>query len=79
MVLSKKRSPKALIRLHGCAGLSAPVLIANPRRQGLLYVRDLNIGILCQYTSNHVVRKLQEPYKNFVIAGVNESMLNLMP
>ena len=28
---------------------------------------------------NHVMRKLQEPYKNFVIAGVNESMLSLMP
>ena len=23
-------------------------------------------------------RELQEPYKNFVIAGVNESMLSLM-
>ena len=30
-------------------------------------------------TSNHVVRKLQEPYKNSLIAGVNESMLSLMP
>ena len=28
---------------------------------------------------NHVVRKLQEPYKNFVIAGINENMLSLMP
>ena len=32
-----------------------------------------------QKTSNHVVGKLQAPYKTFVIAGVNESMLNLMP
>ena len=39
----------------------------------------LNIGFLCQYVSNHVVRKLQEPYKNVFIAGVNESMLSLMP
>ena len=46
---------------------------------GLLYVRDLNKGFLCQHTSNHVVRKLQEPYKNFVISGVNESVLSLMP
>ena len=30
MVLSKKRITKALIRLHGCAGWSAPVLFANP-------------------------------------------------
>ena len=46
---------------------------------GLLYKKDLNIGFLCQYISNLVVNKLQEPYKNFVIAGVNESMLSLMP
>ena len=34
MILSKKRITKALIRLCGCAGWSAPVLFANPRRQG---------------------------------------------
>ena len=34
MMLSKKRITKALIRLRGCAGWSAPVLFANPRRQG---------------------------------------------
>ena len=33
MILSKKRITKALIRLRGCAGWSAPVLFANPRRQ----------------------------------------------
>ena len=33
MVLFKKRMIKALIRLRGCAGWSAPVLFANPRRQ----------------------------------------------
>ena len=33
MVLSKTRITKALIRLRGCAGWSAPVLFANPRRQ----------------------------------------------
>ena len=33
MVLSKKRVTKALIRLRGCAGWSAPVLFANPQRQ----------------------------------------------
>ena len=33
MVLSKKRITKALIRLRGCAGWSAPVLFANPRNQ----------------------------------------------
>ena len=33
MLLSKKRITKALIRLRRCAGWSAPVLFANPRRQ----------------------------------------------
>ena len=33
MILSKKPITKALIRLRGCAGWSAPVLFANPRRQ----------------------------------------------
>ena len=33
MILSKKRITKALIRLRGCEGCSAPVLLANPRRQ----------------------------------------------
>ena len=31
-----------------------------------VYESDLNIGFLCQSTSNHVVRKLQAPYKNLV-------------
>ena len=33
MELYKTRITKTLIRLHGCAGWSAPVLFANPRRQ----------------------------------------------
>ena len=33
MILSNKWITKALIRLHGCAGWSAPLLFANPRRQ----------------------------------------------
>ena len=33
VILSTKRITKALIRLRGCAGWSAPVLFANPRRQ----------------------------------------------
>ena len=33
MILSKKRKTKALIRLRGCAGWSAPVFFANHRRQ----------------------------------------------
>ena len=30
MILSKKQNKKALIRLRGCAGWSAPVLFTNP-------------------------------------------------
>ena len=30
MILDKKRTTKALIRLRGCAGWSAPVLFATP-------------------------------------------------
>ena len=33
MILSNKRITKALIRLRGCAGWSAPVLFAHLRRQ----------------------------------------------
>ena len=33
MIISKKGITKALIRLRGCAGWSAPVLFANPRGQ----------------------------------------------
>ena len=30
MILSKKQVTKALIRLNGCAGWSAPLVFANP-------------------------------------------------
>ena len=33
MILSKNQITKGLIRLSGCAGWSAPVLFADPRRQ----------------------------------------------
>ena len=33
IILSKKRTTKALISLHGQAGWSTPLLFANPRRQ----------------------------------------------
>ena len=35
MILLDKQITKALISLHTCAGWSAPVLFANPRRQVL--------------------------------------------
>ena len=36
MIVSKKQITKALICLRGCAGWSAPLLFANPRRQDFL-------------------------------------------
>ena len=36
MILSSKQIAKVLISLRGCAGWSAPVMLANPRRQALL-------------------------------------------
>ena len=50
MVLSKKRITKALISLRGCAGWSAPVFFANPRRQvlsrrGQIMIKNGPIGI----------------------------------
>ena len=36
MILSNKPITKVLIRLRGCAGWSAPLLLANPRRQVFL-------------------------------------------
>ena len=36
-------------------------------------------SIICNGPKHHEVRKLQAPCKNFVINGVNKSMLNLMP
>ena len=60
MVLSKKQITKALIRLRGWAGWSAPVLFANPQRQvfshrgpikailvllfSLIFLRDTSTG-----------------------------------
>ena len=46
MVLSKRRITKALIRLRGCAGWSAPLLFAILWRQ--VFSRGGNYGIVCQ-------------------------------
>ena len=51
MLLVKKRTTKALIRLRECAGWSAPVLFANPRgqvfwRRGPNYVGLQDVKIL---------------------------------
>ena len=41
-MLSKKRITKALNRLCGCAGWSAPVLFVNPRKTGFLASRPIS-------------------------------------
>ena len=46
MVLSKKGIKKALIRLRGCAGWSAPLLFANSRRH--VFLRQGPNDILCR-------------------------------
>ena len=52
MLLSKKRTTKALIRLCGCAGWSAPVLFLNPRRH--VFSRRGPFGLLAGCTSLHL-------------------------
>ena len=48
MILSNKRITKALISLRGCAGWSAPLLFANPRRQVFLRRGSyISHGIFC--------------------------------
>ena len=46
MILFKKQITKALIRLRGCAGWSAPVLFANHRRQIFLRRGPYSLGTL---------------------------------
>ena len=46
IILSNKGIIKALIRLHVCAGCSAPLLFTNPRRQ-VFSLRRPNEKYLC--------------------------------
>ena len=49
MVISKKWTTKALIRLRGCAGWSAPVLLTNPEDR---FSRDeAQIYLCCNVSS----------------------------
>ena len=60
MILSKKRITKALIRLRECAGWSAPVLFANPRRQ--VFSAQIIVDIFVSYLL--VDAKFMSPIKN---------------
>ena len=46
MTLSNNQITKALIRLRGCAGWSAPLLFANPRIQVISRHSPYNIALL---------------------------------
>ena len=55
MVLSNKRITKALIRLRGCSGCSAPLLFATHQRQ-VFWHRDPYINIYRgSYTCDHFI------------------------
>ena len=74
MTLSNKQITKALIRLCGCAGWSAPLLFANHRRQvfshhgpfdsgPLLYVNyPTSISSLEIMATEHILDKLTHSY-----------------
>ena len=46
---SVSRQQKALIRLHGCAGWSGPLLVAYARRHVFAWCKPYNKGIKCIY------------------------------
>ena len=54
MILSEKRITKALIRLCGCAGWSATVLFANPRRQVFSHRGPYKV-LQCQYQPRIII------------------------
>ena len=59
MIIYKTRITKALIRLSGCAGWSAPVLFTNPRRQVFSCHGPFKLGVKVEqnvalYHQHHV-------------------------
>ena len=65
MILSSKRIINALISLRGCAGWSAPLLFASPRRQDLSRPGRFHIvlvSVVATETDDHwCIIKLFEP------------------
>ena len=74
MVLSKKRITKALISLRRCAGWSAPLLFAKPRRQAFLRRGDVGAQLLlylCPSTAvNGYIDKIWVPLRENLSSGV---------
>ena len=79
MMLSKKRITKALNRLCGCAGWSAPVLFVNPRKTGFLASRAISslspttlinsLGGILIRTPYHTLEKQFDPLCKNQFAG----------
>ena len=65
MILSNKRITKELIRLHGCAGWSAPVLFPNHRRQ-VISRRGPFIGLSFQ-EKNLSYANIKNPDKTLLV------------
>ena len=76
MLISKQRITKALIRLRRCAGWSAPLLFANPRRQvvsrrglfdNMVTLQSIRASLAEGSTANHYLlylpKKSPNPYK----------------
>ena len=68
MVLSKNQITKALIRLHKCAGWSAPVLFPNPRRpvfshQGPFYICFHRVTSLAESYINSTEHEISNYHK----------------
>ena len=71
MILSEKRIKKALIRLRGCAGLSTPVLFANPRRQVLSRRGQIIILTSTKTPTCDKMRALQVFCRLFAASSIN--------
>ena len=71
MILSKKQKKKALIRLRGWAGWSAPVLFTNPRRQGFSRRGPYYSCIYDPWTASHV-------FFCFVFLNSHRKLLSLL-
>ena len=71
---------------HTKATLSSQILCFShkskchnvPYHLSLILVKEIGIRFHRRLTTTNVLKKRREPYKNFVIAGVCKSMLNLM-
>ena len=69
MILSNKRIRKALIRLHGCAGWSAPLLFANPPKIDTMYyaISPKNLGLATLSDGGHL--KIGKPFHLTIIGS----------